>query len=303
MNTNVSITLPDNFRVKDFLSFHRRDQQAVAEQVESGRLRKGILWDGQPACMTTEFNGDQVHALLEVDGTLTSADQQRFTGILRHMLGLTQSVDAFEQAHHDHPQLGWLIRQQSGLRVPQTFSPFEALTWAVTGQQITVKAAVALRRNLILAAGIRHSSGIACYPDAACLGRMHEDVLRQAGFSKFKTQTLLSLSHMANESQLPLDPQLGHASVDALMHRLLTVRGVGPWTVNYALLRGFAWLDGSLHGDAAVRRGVKMLLGVEADVTETQTQAWLAQFCPWRALVAAHLWALSSPDNGVGVAS
>ena len=32
------------------------------------------------------------------------------------------------------------------------------------------------------------------------------------------------------------------------------LKGIGPWTVDYALLRGFARLDGSLHGDAAVRR-------------------------------------------------
>jgi DNA-3-methyladenine glycosylase II len=80
--------------------------------------------------------------------------------------------------------------------------------------------------------------------------------------------------------------------VEEVRESLLRLRGIGPWTVNYALLRGFGWLDGSLHGDVAVRRKLQRLLGASASMSEADTQSWLAQFSPWRALVAAHLWAL-----------
>jgi DNA-3-methyladenine glycosylase II len=60
--------------------------------------------------------------------------------------------------------------------------------------------------------------------------------------------------------------------------------------VNYALLRGFGWLDGSLHGDIAVRNQLQQLLITETRPDETVAKDWLSQFEPWRALVAAHLW-------------
>jgi DNA-3-methyladenine glycosylase II len=59
------------------------------------------------------------------------------------------------------------------------------------------------------------------------------------------------------------------------------------------LLRGYGWLDGSLHGDAAVRRVIKTLMAVE-QVSEKEAQQWLQAFSPWRALLAAHLWAWQS---------
>ena len=62
--------------------------------------------------------------------------------------------------------------------------------------------------------------------------------------------------------------------------------------MDYALLRGFARLDGSLHGDAAVRRQLQRLLGAEEKLTQPFVRDWLQPFAPWRALVAAHLWAL-----------
>ncbi|HSX51859.1 MAG TPA: hypothetical protein VLF09_12910, partial [Cellvibrio sp.] len=77
-----------------------------------------------------------------------------------------------------------------------------------------------------------------------------------------------------------------------IYNALIQVRGIGPWTVNYALLRGFGWLDGSLHGDVAVRRNLQRLLQCDEKIDEKTTQVWLERFSPWRALVAAHLWAM-----------
>jgi len=94
--------------------------------------------------------------------------------------------------------------------------------------------------------------------------------------------------------ELPLDAWLAGPPVDTIRERLLAIRGVGPWTVNYALLRGFGWLDGSLHGDAAVRRAMQRLgIGTypEEKLSDAAAKAWLDDFTPWRALVGAHLWA------------
>jgi DNA-3-methyladenine glycosylase II len=56
------------------------------------------------------------------------------------------------------------------------------------------------------------------------------------------------------------------------------------------LLRGYGHLDGPLHGDVAVRRALALLLKTDA-MDAAQTELWLRDFAPWRALVAAHLWA------------
>jgi DNA-3-methyladenine glycosylase II len=93
---------------------------------------------------------------------------------------------------------------------------------------------------------------------------------------------------------LPLDTWADTCPADEIRARLLAVRGIGPWTVNYTLLRGFGWPDGSLHGDVAVRRGLQLLLGRDDKINAAEAEDWLAEFSPWRALVAAHLWALKS---------
>ena len=320
MKTSLTLALPPDFRGDDLLAFHRRDSQALAERVTAQRIDKGLLWQGRPACLSLVLEspgeaapgragkrqpkavaasegadqvatetlgpGARVTATLAVDGGPRPA-AAAVQALVSHLLGLDQPVAEFAAAHGRHPQLGPVIARLPGLRVPQTATPFEALTWAVTGQQISVAAAVSLRRQLILAADLRHSSGLYCYPDAEALARLDETDLRQAGFSRSKAATLLDLARAVAAGELDLSCPA--ADLPGLQAALLARRGIGPWTVNYTLLRGFAWLDGSLHGDVAVRRALGLLLGRTVEARETE--AWLESFRPWRALAAAHLWA------------
>lgn len=154
---------------------------------------------------------------------------------------------------------------------------------------------MSLRRRLIEAAGLRHSAGLACYPDAERVMALGAVELHRAGFSRAKAQALSLLSHEVAANRLPLETWTATLPIDEMRAQLLRLHGIGPWTVDYALLRGFGWMDGSLHGDAAVRRKLQRLLGSTAALTQDFTRRWLARFSPWRALVAAHLW--SVPDD------
>lgn len=301
------IALPRNFRLADFLAFHQRDAQMLAEIVNEQQLQKGIVWQGMPACITFIFTKKQVDIRLHIDSGRKRLDAEKTQLHLhqhaQHMLGLNQTIADFEKYVVAHPELGHLIIRQSGLRVPQAATTFEALTWAIIGQQISVSAAVSVRRKLIQHTGLQHSSGIWCYPGAAQIAAFTEDDLRPLGFSQTKARTVVELGKIIHNGDLPLDNWLNDywqgntLAAQDIYDALIQIRGIGPWTVNYTLLRGFGWLDGSLHGDVAVRRNLQWLLNTTDKINEETTRDWLAGFSPWRALVAAHLWAMQKPEG------
>jgi DNA-3-methyladenine glycosylase II len=290
---SCTIALPERFRVAEVLDFHGRDKLAVAERVAGDRLHKGLLWDGNAACLTLDFGGGRAKAELAVDSR-KKIPRDAVGQLVHRMLGLTQSVEAFETHYRAHSRIGPLITVRPGLRVQQTATPFEALAWAIIGQQISLSAAISIRRRLIETVGVHHSSGLACFPDADRLSALGEAELRQAGLSQSKARTLQLLSREVVADRLPLSAWLVTQPIEAIREQLLKLPGIGPWTVSYALLRGFGWLDGSLHGDVAVRRQLQRLLGATEKPDENFTRDWLAEFSPWRALVAAHLWSLPS---------
>ncbi|MER1967169.1 AlkA N-terminal domain-containing protein [Castellaniella sp. GW247-6E4] len=293
---SCTLRLPPDFRAQEVLAFHRRDREGLAERVEGDCMRKGLVWHGEPACLSLRLAGGRATAELAVDGDVHgSADESaRFAAMLRRLLGLDQDIDAFEALYLSHPLIGPLLAPRRGLRVPMAATPFEALTWAITGQQISVAVAISLRRKLVRAVDIRHSSGLWCHPDATAAAALDEDILRAASFSAAKARTLSTLSRAVADGSLPLEDWLRDLPIEAIRSGLLAIKGIGPWTVDYALLRGFGWLDGSLHGDVAVRRGIQALLGAPERIGEAQAREWLLPFAPWRALLAAHLWAAQS---------
>ena len=174
----------------------------------------------------------------------------------------------------------------------QSATIFEALTWAIIGQQINLTFAIALRRTFILQAGRQHSSGMWCYPEARQVAALDAADLTSRKFSRSKADTLLRLARMVDAGELSLarGDDIAHASA-----ALLAVKGIGPWTVNYALLRGYGYADCSLHGDVAIRAALQHLLGEDAKPDMARTEALLERYKPHRTMAAAHLWASLHP--------
>lgn len=153
----VELALPADYRPPDALAFHGRDPQPVAERVDAGRIRKGVSMDG--ICVLLEVTLDagpaaaQTRCAARADGALSDAARGRLRVALDGMLGLRLDPRPFAALAADDALLGPLVGAQAGLRIMQTASVFEALSWAIIGQQINLPFALALRRSLIELAG------------------------------------------------------------------------------------------------------------------------------------------------------
>lgn len=284
------LPLPAAYRRDDLLAFHARDPRRLAEHVSAKGLDKGVIWQGRPARLSLRFQEGAARLQLHVDASAPAT--AGFEAWASRFLGLDQPVAPFTQALGGHPRLGPLIAACPELRLPQAATPFEALAWAIIGQQISLAAAIALRGRFIEACDCRWGD-LACFPDANAVLAVSPARLTAAGLSRSKAGALLTVAAAVRDGSLPLDDWWHHrAPAGMIRESLLAVRGIGPWTADYALLRGFGHPDASLHGDVAVRRGLQALLGLPEKPTAAHTAAWLEAFAPWRTLVAAHLWRL-----------
>ena len=282
MTQIIHYPLPKHFCRSEFLQFHGHSGYAVSEEIHEMTFKKGMLWNGKPLCLEFDFSDESSAQITMVDLIKVDADFQR---MLDHFLTATQPIGVFEQHFADHPELGDIIREQNGLAMTTMATPFEALSWAIVSQQVSIKAARSLRKRFVEAVGIRHDTGLFCYPDAKSMLALTVDDLRSAGLSRTKSQTLLDVSQRICAGEICLDI----SKRDKLIHDLLSVKGIGMWTVNYTLLRGFACLDSSLHGDLAIRKSLALLLDADF-VTEKEALAWLEKLQPYRSLAAVHLW-------------
>jgi len=295
MRTALRIELPAGYRVQDVLAFHSRDAEGLAEQVRPDGLRKGVLLGGVPVVLEVMFAADAAQCTVDADGEPTPALIAQARDALLNILGLRIDPAAFADFVRDDPVLGPVVARQPGLRIVQSATVFEALTWAIIGQQINLPFAIALRRTFIGLAGRPHSSGLWCYPEAADVACLPIEELTTRKFSRAKAETLLRIAGLVAEGKVVLDRV---RPVEEVVEELLAVKGIGPWTVNYALLRGYGYPDCSLQGDVAVRTAFHRLLGGEERPGIAATEKLLERYAPYRTMAAAYLWASLSDLPG-----
>jgi len=292
----LRLGLPAGYDVGYALAFHGRDAGGPAERIDGARIRKGVLLDGVPVLFDVDLHEGHADCRIDagVDGAAAASLDARIPQVLSNMLGLRIDPAPFAAMVREDALFGPLVRRQPGLRVIQSATVFEALTWAVIGQQINLPFAIALRRSFIEQAGRPHDGGLWCYPEAADAARLDAEQLTSRKFSRAKAETLLRLARLVADGRLQLDDLMADGDVEKASATLLAVKGIGPWTVNYALLRGYGYQDCSLHGDVAVRSAIGRLLG-DADPAMRpglrEAEAFLQAYRPQRTMAAAYCWA------------
>ncbi len=275
------LTLPAGYRVPDLLRFHGRDPESRCERVEGGILRKAYLAEGAPVVLSLAFGDGRVEAVLE-GGTGGPKERAGAHAAVLRLLGWHGDPAGFEAAHPG------LARGREGLRVPLTLDPFEALVWAVTGQQVNLAFAYALRRDLVGRTGLPAGQGLLAHPDAPRLAALAPEDLQALRFSRRKAEYLLEAARAVAEGRLSLEAP---ATATGAERALLGLRGCGPWTARYVMMRGFGFADCVPVGDAALTLALQRRFGLPERPDAAATERLMAPFAPHRSLATFHLWA------------
>src|SRR5271163_3362060 len=186
-----SMNLPHGYRRDEVLRFHARDAEALAERVEGHRISKGVTVEGVPVRVEITLEESRAACRADADELLSRSGKAAIEGIAKSMLGLWIDPSEFERSVRRDVLLGKVVKRQIGLRIPQTATVFEAIAWAVMGQQISVQFALTLRRSFIELGAKRHSSGLWCHPDAKATLKISADDLGKRKFSRAKAETIL----------------------------------------------------------------------------------------------------------------
>jgi AraC family transcriptional regulator of adaptative response / DNA-3-methyladenine glycosylase II len=283
---SFSLRLPEGYRSQTVLDFYARDGEEVSEKVTADSVNKCILDGDRAAKLELRFENSLANC------TAAHCKTDAHTGFTAHaaavrMLGLDCDATGFERQFSADPLLGKLIAKQHGLRIPLTPTPWEALAWAIIGQQINLPFAINLRRSLILAAGSPHPQGLRAHPSAQTVAAMDLDALRALKFSGSKAKYLLEAARQVASGELDL-AGLRDLPADQAARTLGAVKGVGPWTVQYVFLRGIGFPDCLPAGDAGLAQGLARLTGERP--TEQGIRDLMAPYTPWRSLATYHVW-------------
>ena len=159
---------------------------------------------------------------------------------------------------------------------------YGALLFQVTGQQLSVPAT---RRTL---ARIQALFG-GHLPAPAELLAVDPGQLRAAGLSWRKISTLRDLAERLTDGRLDLDV-LSRLPDDELLTELTAISGIGPWTVQGAMLIALQREDVVLPGDLALRKAVRAAYQLDHLPAQEEVLAIAEKWRPYRSLATSYLF-------------
>ncbi|MFY2507541.1 DNA-3-methyladenine glycosylase 2 family protein [Vibrio pectenicida] len=183
---------------------------------------------------------------------------QAMVNLLRRMFDLDSDILAIENVfNHLSPKL----IKRSGIRIPGVLSTWEAGVRAILGQQVSIKAAIG-QLNLL----VRHlqPQKVTHFPTPQEVGQADVSFLRMPQSRK---QTLIRFAKYVQEYP------------EAECDTWLDIKGIGPWSINYAKLRGASNPNCFLEGDLIVKKILKQFPELSSD-----------SVAPWGSYATFHCW-------------
>ena len=166
--------------------------------------------------------------------------------------------------------------------------PYEALVRSIAHQQVHGRAAEAVLGRFV-----------ALFPDQpfptpAQVLAAQFDTLRGCGFSGSKIAAIRDIAEKSEAGLVPTRRAAQRLSDEALIERLVSIRGVGRWTVEMLLIFTLGRGDVLPVDDFGVREGFRHAAGLEAQPKPKELAAIGAAWAPYRSTAAWYLWQVAN---------
>ena len=171
-----------------------------------------------------------------------------------------------------------------GLRAEPEREPYEALVRAIAFQQLHGNAARAiLGRFLELYPGV-------AFPDPESILATETAWMRSVGFSQSKISAIKAIAEAAASGIIPRRAEADRVDDEALIGRMVSIRGVGRWTVEMMLMHTLGRSDIWPVDDFGVREGWRVLKGLAKQPSPRELANAGSALSPFRSAASWYLW-------------
>jgi DNA-3-methyladenine glycosylase II len=163
-------------------------------------------------------------------------------------------------------------------------SPYEVLLKAIAYQSISGKAAATILGR------VKALSGNGRAPSPGQMLKLRKPALRKAGLSGAKILAMKDLAQKTIDGVVPTLEEAQKLSDEELVKRLVSVRGIGAWTVEMFLIFSLGRPDVLPAHDLGVRKGWAITYGKKHMPTPKELLKFGERWRPYRTVASWYMW-------------
>jgi DNA-3-methyladenine glycosylase II len=289
-----TLLVPAAFSFTENLNYLARAPEECLFKVEHQRVYRAIPI--RHATPVVEIRADTEHSLtirfLERPASYSKEVQDDVVRYVRDWFDLDTDLQLFYDLAKGDPLLYKAVGQFYGLRTIGIPDLFEALCWGIIGQQINLPFAYTLKRRFVEAFGrhvISEGNTYWIFPSPQQIAALSVEDLVPTRMTVKKCEYIIGVAQLMAEGKLTKE-QLLTGDVKEAEKKLVSIRGIGPWTAHYVLMRCLRFPNAFPIDDVGLHNAIKHVLGKEKKPTREEILQRSEAWSGWEAYATFYLW-------------
>ena len=188
----------------------------------------------------------------------------KVSNLLNHMLGLQINLNWFYDLTKNDKLLHPLIIKFLGVKPPRFPTIFEALSNAISCQQVSLESGLSIQNNLIKQYGMQFKENDQVYyafPEPREMKNYTYNDLMKLGFSHRKSDTLIEVATKICDNE-KIFTNVENASNEDIIKLFTSFKGIGLWSAEYVLLRGLGRTEILPGDDVSVQKNITRIFNL-----------------------------------------
>jgi DNA-3-methyladenine glycosylase II len=270
----------------DFASTARFLRFTDAEAVDTfaaGRYTRAIHFGERLFLLSVEADGGDARPAVRIklapEQFATPRILDDAARVVRDVFSLEHDLAGWRARLSRDPLMRRLEADHHGLHLPRWPSLFEALVTSILLQQIATTVAITFRRRVVERYGERLDAAGQTYfafPRTERLARASVEELRALGLSNAKATCIIEVARASASGELS-SGALASEDNETIIARLSSLRGIGRWTAEWALMLHFGRADVFPAADLFLRGVVVKYYNRGTAMSEREIRAFAAK--------------------------
>jgi DNA-3-methyladenine glycosylase II len=294
-NHEIKLIVPKEFSFAENLKYLKRSTNECLFEVKDNKIYKVVqIGDETPLIEVSADQNEVLHIRFLGDSIPTHKWIRTAVALyVSEWFDLETDLVPFYDLAKGDLLLQQPVSEFYGLRTIGIPDLFEALCWGIIGQQINLTFAYTLKRRLVEKFG-RYiewkGQKYWLFPTPETIAVLTVSDLADLKMTVRKSEYLIGVAQLITEGKLSKQLLLetgGHKKAEKM---LVSIRGIGPWTANYVLMRCLRFPSAFPIDDVGLHNAIKHLTGAERKPTKEEIIKLSSTWTNWESYATFYLW-------------
>lgn len=288
------ITLPANFDMNANLGYLTREKNECLYEIENNIITKVIAIGEMQSLVQISVIDNQQMVVQFLNGSrpIEKGEREKIATYILEWFDLDNDLTPFYEMANADPLLKIPAQKFYGLRVIGIPDLFEALCWGVLGQQINLAFAYSLKRQFVESFGGSiewKGKKYWVFPPYERIAQLEPTDLAAIKMTVKKSEYIIGIARLMANGDLSKE-QLMKMDFKEAEKSLIKIRGIGPWTANYVLMRCLRFQTAFPIDDVGLINSIKTLRNMNQKPTKEEILALSIPWQNWESYATFYLW-------------